>query len=163
MDTMARSKFVTVVPNVPVGDDEKEVSGNFPFRSRPSIGPSKCNEEQLSQGRSRWIYVWIMWTLTFGLNIVSSTLLREKTDSSPPELQKQTRKENDPSLEQIPHHIYIKITADLNARQINGDIMPRGSNTPNPRHYYHSVVATDHSIQINGNVHDPEALLWLLA
>ena len=59
-------------------------------------------------------------------------------------------------LEPAPHHIYIKITADLGARQINGDVTLEETDVTRSKHVYYGAVATGESLQINGNVTDPE-------
>ena len=56
------------------------------------------------------------------------------------------------------HHVYIKVTADLRARQMNGDIVLEEADAPRSKHVYYGVVATDESLQINGNISDPETL-----
>ena len=101
--------------------------------------------------------------LIFVVNTDPSTAVGEEIDDGPLELQQESEKNDDHDLQHTPHHLYIQITADMNARQINGDLILGKSTMQQPKHLYHGVVAKDNSIQINGNIQDPEALTWLLS
>ncbi len=56
------------------------------------------------------------------------------------------------------HHSYIDITANSNARQINGDILSESTVLVPAKNFYEGIVATEDSQQINGNVSDGETL-----
>lgn len=56
------------------------------------------------------------------------------------------------------HHVYVNITANWNARQINGDILSEDTVLAPVKNFYEGVVATEDSQQINGNVNDSGTL-----
>ena len=58
------------------------------------------------------------------------------------------------------HHEYINIKSETDARQINGDLSDgKGSDKLlAPYHRYHTIVASNNSCQINGNVYDHNVL-----
>ena len=66
---------------------------------------------------------------------------------------RETLKEDVNAVNQpAPGHVYTRISATPNARQVNGDVRSEPTSKPGPGHHYDRIVATDNSQQINGNV-----------
>ena len=78
---------------------------------------------------------------------------------------RRSEKQADSGPSSTSQHLYSEITADMTARQLNGNVLS-DKKASCSKHIYHNIKATNDNLQINGNMDDAKAVRyffsWLL-